>query len=401
MNILFVPFIGGGEFHIIPVYVLYKRYFSKIKEFNCAFLLPNESRNIIKDKGVNVIEVDYGFKHSTNSTLEIQKQSLENHKSAREVFKTFYPDLVIEDLDLSAMGLCKEYDIPRISIQRTGIFRATNPETRNLTHCHSVEKVRGSMVGNRLFRFEGNEGTSEDVFLAKIFAHGSLIDVFNANIRLVPGIPSIEELPPLRDTSSFRFCGPLLVKDNPSEKFKNELDNFWNTHKNRKRVLVTTGLVERRSVNDIIEYLLDRDYAVLTTCTTKTVLHSDSRLFFSSLLPLNEVCSNVELVVHHCGSEMYHYPLLHQKPAITIGTQCYDREEVALRLQELKLSIHIPAEEDNPDYMEHFKAALACFENGTLSDGKKLAEIKEEIISTMLSFDVNEAVEFAMEAGDI
>jgi hypothetical protein len=104
------------------------------------------------------------------------------------------------------------------------------------------------------------------------------------------------------------------------------------------------------------------------------------------------------LIIHQCGSGIYHYPILHQKPTITIGTQCYDREAVALRLQQLQLSAHVPSSRDNIAYMDIFKSHIEAFEKNILCDNSKLSEIQGEIYNTMLDFDMENVIEFTLSA---
>ena len=69
-----------------------------------------------------------------------------------------------------------------------------------------------------------------------------------------------------------------------------------------------------------------------------------------------------------------------QKPAITVGTQCYDREDVAIKLQCLELSAHIPSFVDASEYTSMFIDYLEKFQNGCLCDYKMLKEYREKIL---------------------
>jgi UDP:flavonoid glycosyltransferase YjiC (YdhE family) len=103
------------------------------------------------------------------------------------------------------------------------------------------------------------------------------------------------------------------------------------------------------------------------------------------------VSSHVDLMVHQCGSGTYHYPLLHNVPAITIGTQCYDREEVAVRLEELGASTHIPSPAECDDFVERFKRTVAehLGESGARLQERRecLSRLKNEIEQTVAAFD--------------
>jgi hypothetical protein len=93
---------------------------------------------------------------------------------------------------------------------------------------------------------------------------------------------------------------------------------------------------------------------------------------------------------------MYHYPLLNEKPTITLGTRSYDREDIALRLEELGVSKHVPSSFDNSDYLSIFKSYLEDFENSTLCDFKMLKEIKQQIENTMKNFNPKEVIEYTL-----
>src|SRR5690606_38325887 len=128
---------------------------------------------------------------------------------------------------------------------------------------------------------------------------------------------------------SYFYCGPLYAKDNPTDALQKMLSQFVEHNKTRKKVFVTTGLIEKKNVSEVISLLLQKNFAVVSTSPYSGPNLKDNRFFFNSVLPFNLVCSAVDLIVHHCGPGMYHYPLLNLKPTITIGTQCYDHEEVA------------------------------------------------------------------------
>jgi UDP:flavonoid glycosyltransferase YjiC (YdhE family) len=111
---------------------------------------------------------------------------------------------------------------------------------------------------------------------------------------------------------------------------------------------------------------------------------------------MHYLCSNVELVVHHCGSGTYHYPIIHNVPTITIGTKSYDRDDVAARLEELGISIHIPAPDECEDFVGRFKEAVRSYfdESGAFIEAKKrnIDRFKREIEETSSSFNFSELI---------
>lgn len=376
-----------------------------MKDISSAFLLPASDHQLFRDKKIEVLDIDYGIPSNRNN-IPILKLGKELMDKAGKAVNTFYPDLIVEDFDFFCGILCSKYKIPRISIRRTGLFRSTNPLNRNTNHFHSIEKDPSNGKIHRVLHFKrssrfienDSELLDEGYYFPKLKSLTSLPDSFvKSPVNVIPGVPSIEKLPPIKNQGSYFYSGPLNAKDNPTEALKKNLNEFFEQNRTRKKVLVTTGLIERQDISEIITYLSERDYAIVTTVPYQGLILKTGRLFFNSTLPLNFVCSAVDLVVHHCGSGMYHYPLLHLKPTITIGTQCYDREEVALQLEAMGISAHTPAPQDDPHYLEVFKTHLERFEKGSLCDFDKLENIREEIIDTMLSFDVEKVIDYTLD----
>lgn len=399
MKILFVPV--GGKSHQIPLYVLYKRYFSKRKDIISTFILPGSDHKIFKDQNINVLDFDYTIPSVFDKSFILKTLTI-LFKREEEIIKTYCPDIIIESLAVQTAVICARYEIPRISIQRTGLFRSSDPLTRNSNHSHSFEKhqVTGQKKKAMLFKEPDSQNTdyidftNEAYFLGQLIGNNSFV---KAKTKLIPAISRIEKLPPIKNVESYFYCGPLNAKDNPTKLLKERLIEFFELNTKREKVFVTTGLVEKQDISEIISFLLQKGYAVVSTVPYQNPNVKHSRLFFNSTLPLNLVCSAVDLVVHHCGSGMYHYPLLNMKPTITIGTQCYDREEVALQLEALGISAHTPSPQDDPQYLEVFKAHVERFEKGSLCDFDKLEKIREEIIDTMLSFDVEKVINYTLD----
>lgn len=221
----------------------------------------------------------------------------------------------------------------------------------------------------------------------------------HARTKIVPGIRSLEILPEnLAANESYFFSGPLLMKDNPSQALLKELDIFFRRNAFRKVVFLTLGLVENTSVSSYIDYLLSRGYAVITTIEHHTVERDhDMRIFRNRFLPLDIVSSCVGLIVHQCGSGIYHYPILYQKPSITLSTQCYDREDVAMVLQAKGVSAHVPHPGDDERHFDIFVQCIEKFEKDDLSDPETLAKLRQEIMETMLDFDMEKVVAFTLD----
>lgn len=59
MRILFIPFYKKS--HQIPLLVLYKTYFSHIKEFECSFLLPKSDYKYCELYQTRMLDFDFSL----------------------------------------------------------------------------------------------------------------------------------------------------------------------------------------------------------------------------------------------------------------------------------------------------------------------------------------------------
>lgn len=395
ISILSIPALAGGASHLIPLFVLEKRYFNKMSDINNAFLVAEEKHNTLKELNVNVAPIDYKLEiKSVNDDFSIHKENLSKMES--QAYNLVQPNIILEDNSFNTPLIAEKNNIPRISIHRTGFFRSLPLEQRNSNHVHSLEKGMGdskmsdasvfldSTIGNPL-----SEEHKNDTILLKNY--------LSSKTKLIPGIPSLEVLPEnIEDRESYFYTGPLIMEDNPSDTLLDELKVFIQMNKNSKTVFITTGLIDTTSIDVYVNHLLNMGYAIISTINIIIDQNYQHQFFYNRFLPLNYVCSIVDLVIHQCGSGMYHYPILNEKPTLTIGTQCYDREDVAIRLEQLGVSKHIPHPNDDPNYLEIFKTHLRSFENNQLCDFKKLGELKDEIYETMLNFDMQEVINYTL-----
>lgn len=376
------------------------------------FLLPEKLHQQYELAGISVLPIDFtvfdgrdiekAMNNVDPTAIRVDYQMyVQKINSAFEMSKA---DIVIDDNELFSTLIAEKNGVPRISIYRTGFFRNIEQKLRTPAHMHSMEKTSMGRGFDASMILKPKRRLSQLQRRVLMNSHlGSDADYFmnylNPTTKLIPGIPSIENLPDgIENKDSFFYTGPLLVEDNPSEKLGIELNEFFTRNYYRKTVFITTGLVDQDDIQEMVLYLLKNGYAVISTRKVKDSGHYDGQLFTNAFLSLNYICSKVDLVIHQCGSGMYHYPLLHQKPAITIGTQCYDREDVALRLQQLKLSRHVPSERDDEHYMEIFIDHVKAFERGALADTSALQKIKEEIYRTMMDFDMAEVMDYTLNA---
>ena len=394
MNILTIPYIAGGLSHLIPLYVLQQRYLRSNIGIKNQFLVNNNSQNFLTMQGIQCVPIDYVFEENlitSNNFLKINECVVEMEKKAYEIVK---PSLIIEDTACFTPLIAEKNDLPRISIQRTGIFRSIDKRYRNPKHVHSLQK--GSNIGESVsFSSSYNSKVSTSICIDSDLSF--LQQYTKPKAKIIPGIASIECLPEnIEDGESYFYSGPLVVMDKPSTSLSNRLDEFLNNNKQKPIVFITTGTIDKTPIEKFIEFFVKRNYAVITTCNCEIKEKYQQEIFYNKLLPLHYICGISNLVIHQCGSGMYHYPIMNRVSSLTLGTQCFDREDIALRLQELGVSGHIPHPDDNADYWNVFLEMVNRFEKNTLTNFYMMDKLRTEINETMSNFRMEKIIEYAL-----
>lgn len=381
MKVLLVPHKTGLA-HTIPLVALDRML--RDRGVETAFLIAPSLREAVRLSNVRVLPVEY------RGTLQAELSA----------YREFAPDVVIDDCSPTTGYATTIWGVPRIAIQRTGVFPFQEP--RNPAHRHSLPSAQEPIP---------------DLARWGLAPPHTLSDLFQARVKIVPGIRSVELLPePVRSDPSYFFSGPLIVEDylwgrpgtaplQGDPRDFSSLDRFFAENRDRDVVYFTHGL-EAPPADEVIEcirLLLDGGHAVVTSIPSpELVSRYGGRLYHARYLPMHHVCSRVKLAVHHCGSATYQYPLLHGIPSITIGTQSYDRDDVAARLDELGAAKHLPSPLECSDFVERFREAFReCFEDsGRVYRERqaRVAELREEIRRTAAEFDIGKVLSAA--AGD-
>jgi len=351
MNILSIPYFAGGLSHFIPLYVLHHKYIKYNTEVRNEFLVNNHLQNFLITRGVNSVPIDYFTEDDSRLiSSDYTKMSKYVLEKQREAYLAVKPTLIIEDTSLSSPLIAEKNKIPRISIQRTGVFRSINERYRNNNHVHSMEKGNYTKESDFILNSKNTDNSifsESDIHFLELYS--------KPKAKIIPGIPSIECLPnDIEYRESYFYSGPLIIEDKPSKKLSSRLDKFLMENKQKPIVFITTGTVDKTPIEKYLEFFVKRNYAVITTCSHELNQVYSECIFYKKLLPLNYICSISNLVIHQCGSGMYHYPIMNRTPSLTIGTQCYDREDIALRLEELGVSAHIPHPNDNSNFWDIF-----------------------------------------------
>jgi UDP:flavonoid glycosyltransferase YjiC (YdhE family) len=377
MKVLFIP-MGGRLAHLLPLVALNKMLANTSVE--TAFLVPRKQHALLRESGVEVLDIDHqGF------------------RSEIPAYKKYAPDVVVDDASLTTGAATLLTGVTRVAIQRTGMFPGDVP--RNQKHGHSMAistaDLKSKWAGLAAL------GLPEP----KVFS-----DLFYAPYKIVPGIPSIEVLPAaLQNDPTYFFSGPLVMDDflvnnlgsgnkirfslSDSKDFA-PLQKFFERNRERKRVYVTFGTVAKptREIHDCLQFLIDNGISIVSSIKLDNLNEAQQELYYyATYLPMHYVCSNVDLVVHHCGSGTYQYPLMHEVPSIIVGTQCHDRDDVGMRLDELGTSIYLPGPNENENFVGDFKEAVEQYfeESGHFIKEKKknLAALNQEIEYTVNDFD--------------
>jgi UDP:flavonoid glycosyltransferase YjiC (YdhE family) len=381
MKVLFIPMPGGGAAHLLPLLALNKML--EHTSVETAFLVPRKRHEMLRQSGVNVLDIDHaGF------------------RSEIPAYKRFRPDVVVDDASMTTGAATLFTGMPRLAIQRTGMFPGGVP--RNNRHGHSMLETSAEDL-RRKFASLAHLGLPQPEAFS---------DLFRAECKIVPGIASVEVLPsPLQNDPTYFFSGPLLMDDYLVDKLggsgrstginlgdsKNfaPLQKFFDLNRERKRLYVTFGTIAQptREMYDCLKFLLDNDMAVVSSVRLDNLSASQRELYFyAPYLPMHFVCSNIDLMVHHCGSGTYQYPLIHKVPSIIIGTQCHDRDDVGMRLAELGAAVYLPGPGENENFVRDFKQAVQQYfqqEGGFMAEKKKnLALLSREVKRTTEAFDL-------------
>ncbi len=221
----------------------------------------------------------------------------------------------------------------------------------------------------------------------------SLSDLFAAEVKIVPGIRSLEVLPEkLKDDPSYFFSGPLILEDG---EIPLDLNLFFKKNRLRKKVYLTYGCAQKppAEIKGCLEYMLKNNIALITNVEDEKCRQLFPETFYySQYMPMHFVCSQVDMAIHHCGSATYHYPVLHKLNTITIGTECYDRENVALRLKELHVAEHIPSPGECLDFIQQFQNTFDQQINESESSRMQRIHMQEilnkEIQASLTNFDM-------------
>ncbi|HVY40605.1 MAG TPA: hypothetical protein VHM31_21855 [Polyangia bacterium] len=371
---LFVPCEPGVLSHAVPLVALCRMLPPGDAEH--AFLVPRARHDMVRRFDVNVLDLDH---------RDITTQMVAHSR--------FRPNVLIYDCSLTAPYAARLAKIPSVSIMRTGSLPGEVLRSSCRTHSMALDV-----------------SALPDPSALGLPKPRTLAELFQGDLNVIPAVPSLEPLEaPYASDPNWTYAGPLLINDlfasaKPPYTLGRELrevETFFERNAGRRIVYVTLGGASpkpgERELIACIRTLLENGYGCVTNLAVDPLPH-DGRCLVAAYLPMHYVCARVDVIVHHCGSGAYQYPLLHRKPAVTIGTECVDREEVALRLAERGLSRHLPAPWKTPSFAEQFQAAidwcLSTSHTGAL--GAAFDAVTAEIATVKAGFKLTAVLDAAL-----
>lgn len=365
--------------HLIPLIALESMLAAGRHE--TAFLVPHAFHKTLESNHKNVLDIDFQIEHSFRNEMLACGH--------------FCPDVVVDDFSFTALLTTKLSNRPRVTIRRTGVFPGS--ATPNNTYRHSMHSKIGP-------EFDFGTFYRDSEAFCGVPAPKNLADICAADMNIVPGIRSVEVLPAaLCDDPTYVFAGALIVPDFVvSSGPIDDLRAFFENNQRRPVVFLTLGSVlePSQSIRDMIGHMLDRGVAVISNVILFDVRPFRNEMFFHApFLPMHTVCSKVDLMVHHCGSGTYQYAIKHKLPSICLGSQCYDRDDVARRLEELGVAKYIPVDEASEvaeTFRELFDDCVNTTSHWYRTSKRSLDLLKDESDRTAAAFNFEAVLEKAV-----
>jgi hypothetical protein len=343
MKVLFVPCAGTPVPHLIPLVALASRL--SPDRHQTAFLVRRSLHTGLGAIGLRALDIDY-----------VETQAFRTEIAA---YRQFRPDVVVDDLSATALLSTTLTKRPRVTIRRTGDFPGAG--RRNSAHQHSA-------IAASPHFFDSYRNCQA----LGIQPPATLADVCRATMNIIPGVPSIETLPAeLERDPTYVFAGPLVAPDRVcgalvgaqrgGEPDASALSQFLERHRDRGIVYVTLGTVLQAGdrISAVVNHILAAGHAIVSSVEPPPLRPAASdRCFYAPVLPIDRVASQAHFMIHHCGSGTYQYQIRHELPSICVGSRCYDRDDVAIRLDELGVANYVPAADDPADFVARFQRAF-------------------------------------------
>jgi UDP:flavonoid glycosyltransferase YjiC (YdhE family) len=166
-----------------------------------------------------------------------------------------------------------------------------------------------------------------------------------AEIVAIPSVPEIDPLPEgyqeIYPDTSFVYTGPLLLKS--GSPLSNSLRDWLSARRQNgvPILLITLGTAWGSGIYTMLaDSLMGNDWAIIMVVPEEEERRSLQErngpwlqvVGFTDLMELTEL---VDVVMHHCGHATLQTAVLAGKPSLTLPSGHYDREDNALRLEDL------------------------------------------------------------------
>jgi UDP:flavonoid glycosyltransferase YjiC (YdhE family) len=256
------------------------------------------------------------------------------------ILETYQPDVTISDLSFDLWWALRRWrPTLRISILRGEEMPGYKPRNPFLVKNSQANTEGRLKLLNEFCRHQGWP-------LLKY-----LEELFDADLIVIPSIPQID---PLNERtleayphSRFVYTGPLLL---PIGRSVSDFLKEWIDERHEEGMpilLITLGTVWGAGLYTIMaECLESMDFALIMVVPDSEerghLEHRNGhRLQAIPLTDLHELSGLSDVVLHHCGHATLHTVLLAGKPSITVPSDESEREDNALRLEELACGRHL------------------------------------------------------------
>ena len=258
----------------------------------------------------------------------------------KELLEAQQPDVTICDFSLELWWALRGWQPRcRVSILRCELVRGY--ERRNLLLQDKFMLENEEIVG------QVNSGLSSLGLKTVANVH----ELYSADIIVIPSIPQIDVLSDrvqeYYPDTTFVYTGPLLPT---SAKQIPNLLNEWLASRRQEGLpilLVTFGTFWGANLYKAFAGCLRKiDVAVLMIVPQEKERKSleqynCDRFQVTGFTNFRPLVDGADVVLHHCGHGTLHTVLLAGKPSLTLGSGEYDREDNAIRLEELGCGKHL------------------------------------------------------------
>jgi UDP:flavonoid glycosyltransferase YjiC (YdhE family) len=380
VKVLFIPHPMPS--HLIPLIALAKKL--PKEAFTVTFLVPHELGEYIRNNHFDIMSLNNKYDKLTQELIAIS---------------SFDPDVIVDDHNFYTAFSSRVMNKPRISIVRKGTIPGEKLSP-GYTHSSGVNEFFESISKMK------HKGLD-------LWRPGTISDLFTGDINVIPSVPELEVLPAdLKNRETYIYSGPLLLTDQQmagSLSFSSDvitaLDTFIMNNKGRRLVYFTKGIADPAEIlnraSACVHALLSNENTAVITNIRIEGAYDKSRCFSNNFLPMNTICARADLMIHQCGSGACNYQLINEIPAIVLGSKCYDRDDVAIRLQELGAALYIPADLPNDAYYARFNECTQLLlqedSEARIEQKRALKKIREQVEKVQMEFHFENLVYEAIE----